>query len=305
MPTIEQLGHRLSSLHEMQSVVRTMKVLSAASIRQYEQAALALADYYRTVKFGLHVVLRDRVPPPQVCRRDESPLVAIVFGSDHGLCGRFNEDLVAHVTEHLGTTISAQRERMVLAVGARIAVRLEQAGQAAAATVLAPCSVARITASIQQVLLKLDEWRAEKNVGDVHVFYNQHIASAHYRPTAVTLLPVNFHHFQQHEEVSWPSRVLPTYTLDRERLFSTLLQQYFFVTLFRACAETQASEHGSRLAAMRVAEKNLQERVDDLETEFRQIRQGLITGELLDVVAGFEALTGKNVTVDRRSKLDS
>lgn len=149
----------------------------------------------------------------------------------------------------------------------------------------------RITASIQQILLKIDEWRTEKGVDHVYVFYNRHVSSARYQPAAVALLPVNLRHFHRLEEEPWPSRVLPTYTLDRERLFSTLLRQYFFVTLFRACAESLASEHGSRLATMRVAEKNLQERVDEVGMAFRQARQGLITGELLDVVAGFEALT--------------
>lgn len=292
MPTIEQLGRRLDSLHELQSVVRTMKALSAVSIRQYEQAARALVDYYRTVELGLHVVLRDREQPPEPRPHGERPLATIVFGSDHGLCGRFNEDLADYVMERLEATSTPRQERIVLAVGARIAARLEQAGQAVEEDFLVPGSAARITASIQQILLKIDEWRTEKEVDHVYVFYNRHVSSARYRPTGVELLPVNLRRFHRLEEEPWPSRVLPTYTLDRERLFSTLLRQYFFVTLFRACAESQASEHGSRLAAMRDAEKNLQERVDELGTEFRQARQGLITGELLDVVAGFEALAG-------------
>jgi F-type H+-transporting ATPase subunit gamma len=292
MPTIEQLGSRLASLHELQSVVRTMKALSAASIRQYEQAARALADYYRTVELGLHVVLRDREQPPQVLPHDERPLAAIVFGSDHGLCGRFNEDLADFVMERLQEASAPHQERVVLAVGARIATRLEQAGQTVAADFLVPGSAARITASVQQILLKIDEWRTEKGTDHVYVFYNRHVSSARYRPTGVELLPVNLRRFHRLEAKPWPSRVLPTYSMDREHLFSTLLRQYFFVTLFRACAESQASEHGSRLAAMRAAEKNLQERVDEVGLKFRQARQGLITSELLDVVAGFEALTG-------------
>ncbi len=294
MPRIEHLGQQLASLHELQSVVKTMKALSAASIRQYEQAARALVDYYRTVELGLHVVLREREQPTQPRPHGERPLVAVVLGSDHGLCGRFNEDLADHVMQRLAAVSAPRQQRVVLAVGARIAARLEQAGQAVAADFSVPGSAARITASVQQILLKLDEWHTEHGAGHVYVFYNRHLSSARYRPTDVQMLPVNLRRFHRLEARPWPSRVLPTYTMERERLFSSLLRQYFFVTLFRASAESQASEHGSRLAAMRAAEKNLQERADEVGLAFRQARQGLITGELLDVVAGFEALAAEN-----------
>lgn len=291
MPTIEQLESRLGGLHELQSVVKTMKALSAASIRQYEQAARALADYYRTIELGLHVVLRDRENPQAPRSHGEFPLGVIVFGSDHGLCGRFNEDLADYVMERLKAESAPAQARVVLAVGARVAARLEQAGQAVEEDFLVPGSAARIAASIQQILLKIDEWRSEKGTDHVFVFFNRHLSSSRYRPIGIELLPVNLRRFHRLEAQPWPSRVLPTYTMDRERLFSSLLRQYFFVTLSRACAESLASEHGSRLAAMQVAEKNLQERAEEVGLEFRQARQGAITSELLDVVAGFEALT--------------
>ena len=79
--------------------------------------------------------------------------------------------------------------------------------------------------------------------------------------------------------------------MDRERRHSHLLHQYLFVSIFRACAESQASEHSSRLAAMQSAQRNLDERLDEVTMTFRRARQNVITSELLDVVAGFEALT--------------
>jgi F-type H+-transporting ATPase subunit gamma len=80
--------------------------------------------------------------------------------------------------------------------------------------------------------------------------------------------------------------------MEPQRLFSSLLRQYIFVSIFRACAESLASEYASRLAAMQAAEKNLEERLDEVTGRYRWLRQNVITSELLDVVAGFEALTG-------------
>jgi hypothetical protein len=68
------------------------------------------------------------------------------------------------------------------------------------------------------------------------------------------------------------------------------LHQYFFVSLFRARAKSQASEHASRLAAMQSAERNLDERLGEVTGAYRRARQDAITAELLDVVAGFEAI---------------
>jgi F-type H+-transporting ATPase subunit gamma len=82
--------------------------------------------------------------------------------------------------------------------------------------------------------------------------------------------------------------------MDRARLLYDLLGQYLFVTLYQALAESLASENAARLAAMQAAENNIEERLKDLRLQYNQLRQSTITEELLDIVAGFEALTGKN-----------
>jgi F-type H+-transporting ATPase subunit gamma len=84
--------------------------------------------------------------------------------------------------------------------------------------------------------------------------------------------------------------MIPLFTLSSEVLFSALIRQYFFVALFQACAESLASENSSRLAAMQIAQKNIEERLDLLNREYQQIRQTAINSELLDIVSGFEAL---------------
>jgi F-type H+-transporting ATPase subunit gamma len=84
------------------------------------------------------------------------------------------------------------------------------------------------------------------------------------------------------------------FTMDAERLFSALIRQYLFVSLFRACAESLASENASRLAAMRGAERNIGDQLTELTHQFHQKRQMAITEELLDIASGFEALGEQN-----------
>ena len=80
----------------------------------------------------------------------------------------------------------------------------------------------------------------------------------------------------------------------REQTLRALVREYLFVSLFRACAESLASENASRLAAMQRAEKNIDELLEDLNRTFHRLRQSGIDEELFDVVSGFEALAGSS-----------
>lgn len=292
MSTLEQLQDQLESLTDLQSIVRTMKALSAASVRQYERAQESLGDYYRTVELGLHVVLRHQPEPPARPSPENPRAGAVVFGSDHGLCGRFNEAIVGHAGQRLAAVPAADEPVRTVAVGARAAEELAAAGHWVESEYFTPSSSEAITATVQQLLVKLDEWQGEAGVDHVYVFYNRQHEGAGYRPTGIQLLPVDLHRFRHLEAEPWPTRVIPTFTMPARELMASLLRQYFFVTLFRGCAQSLAAEHSSRLAAMQAAEKNITERLEVLTGQYRRERQGAITSELLDVVSGFEALTG-------------
>jgi len=96
--------------------------------------------------------------------------------------------------------------------------------------------------------------------------------------------------FNQLSLKKWPNKVLPIYTMGRERLFASLIREYLFMSIYRALVDSLAGENASRLASMQVAERNIGERLDGLNAFYRQQRQGTITEELLDIVAGREAL---------------
>ncbi|MGA8261455.1 MAG: F0F1 ATP synthase subunit gamma [Arenicellales bacterium] len=297
MESLERLQKQLANIEDLRDIVRTMKALSAASIRQYENAAEALADYYRTVELGLHAALRGATGPLSLSgsRRPRQPPGAglIVFGSDHGLCGRFNEDVVAHAVQYLQESHLPKGSWRVLAVGARTAGGLEREGVPVEEDLIVPGSASRITATVLQLLLKIDEWRVEDDAMPVVLFYNRaRQRNTSYRSESLPLLPLDLSRFQHLKEAPWPSRNIPGFSLTRPDLLSRLLRQYFFVALSRACADSQAAEHGSRLAAMQGAERNLGERLDEITMSYHRARQSVITSELLDVVSGFEAIIG-------------
>src|SRR5271165_2848459 len=127
--TLASLRRKISGADDLESVVRSMKALAAASIGQYEKSVLALADYYRTVELGLVVCLRKRreavAEQPERSAAEPKTVSAIVFGSDQGLVGQFNDVLADFVAQTLDALPS---EKKVWAVGERIHARLTDAG---------------------------------------------------------------------------------------------------------------------------------------------------------------------------------
>jgi F-type H+-transporting ATPase subunit gamma len=292
MHTIEGLKRKIRSTEDLQSVVKTMKALAAVNIRQYERAVESLKDYSKAVEMGLQVVLRNR-PQFMVGARPapRDRLGAVIFGTDQGMVGALNEQVLSHAMAAMDDLNLAHEDRTVMAVGERMRGLVEDAGQAVEAFYPVPGSVAGITPKVQETLMNIESWNRERGLDQIYLFYSTEATGAAYQPHTVHLLPLDQEWLLSLRAQSWPSRALPTFTMDWDRLFSSLVHEYLFVSLYRAFAESLASENASRLASMQGAEKNIEEMLSGLKTHFQQQRQMSITEELLDIVAGFEALS--------------
>ena len=220
-------------------------------------------------------------------------LGAIVFGSDQGMCGQLNDQVVSHASRALEKLAVRRESQVTLAVGVRAAGQLESLGRTLEGSVQVPSSTAGITAAVEEVLRKIDEWHFERGIEFVVLFNARPVSGAWYRVRGVRLLPVDREWINGLKAKRWPSKVIPMFTMEETALFQALIREYLFVSLFRAFAESLASENSSRLASMQVAEHNIEDRLRTLNSESRQFRQTSITDELLDIISSFEALRGK------------
>jgi F-type H+-transporting ATPase subunit gamma len=288
------LRRKIGSAGELQSVVRTMKALAASSIGQYEKSVLALADYYRTVELGLGACLRDSEPAASTAERkgraDADAIGAVVFGSDQGLVGRFNEVVVDDAVKALGP-LSGRAH--VWAVGERVHARLADAGLPAVGLFAVPNSVNAIAPLVGQILVESETRRARRDLSELHLFYNRPTFGAVYAPVRQRLLPLDEDWRRRLAALPWPTKSLPDVFGGRTVTLRALVREYLFVSLFRACAESLASENASRLAAMERADKNIDALLEALNGEFHRLRQSSIDEELFDVVSGFDALSEK------------
>ncbi len=317
--TLDTLERQIHSAEDLASVVRTMKTLAAVSIRQYEEAVESLRDYRRTVEDGLRMLLWDApsatIGPGDLREPAEVRELAVVFGSDQGMCGQFNQQIVAFVSDRfrpgaIGSSPSGPvfstgkadgddaelpdipngQPPIVIAVGHRCASLLEEAGFDVEAVLTEAGSASAVIDCVQQLLSEIERVRTKLQPDRVALYFSWRTTAAQTEPHRTRVLPVDLRHFAGHWKSHRQSRSVPLHTIPSQNLLASLLREYLFVSLFRACAESLSSENANRIQSMQSAERNIHDRLQELRREYHQSRQTSITEELLDVISGFEVL---------------
>ena len=292
--TTASLRRKIHGAGDLQSVVRTMKAVAASSIGQYEKSVLALADYYHTVEIGLGACFRKSGPAPLSLKHEgqkkAGAIGAVVFGSDQGLVGQFNDVIAEFAVKELAA-LPAQAK--VWAVGERVHARLTDAGLSLVGVFNVPSSINAVTPLVGQILVESETPHGKDEVTELHLFYNRPTSGAAYEPVSQRLLPLDEKWRHRLVELAWPTGNLPEVMSGGTTTLRAFIREYLFVSLFRACAESLASENASRLAAMQRADKNIDDLLEELTGTFHRLRQSGIDEELFDVISGFEELGGE------------
>jgi F-type H+-transporting ATPase subunit gamma len=299
------LRRKIGSAADLQSVVRAMKAQAAASVGQYEKAVAALGDYADSVELGLGVCFRQAEVRAASAPSHRPPagaeIRAVVFGSDQGLVGRFNDIVVEHALSQLAGLPAIAR---VWAVGERVHAGLLDTRLPLLGVFQVPGSVQAIAARVDDILVAV--LQESRNTGlqapaaEVYLFYNRPESGSTYAPVGQRLLPLDAAWQHRLARRPWPTRMLAETLGNPTTTLRALVREYLFVSIFRACAESLASENASRLAAMDRADRNIDEMLGTLHDSLHRLRQAQIDEELSDVISGFKSLSDASRHPQRR-----
>jgi len=293
MDSLESLTRQITGAKDLSAIVRTMKAMAAANIGQYEMAMESLGDYWTNVSLGLvaylkHIGLEN--PDTKLngnTKKDGKTICAIVFGSDQGFVGQFNDSLSQYVIESLAT----HKVKMeIWTVGVRVPLLLMDMGMTVTKQFNLPNSINAITALIGSILVQVEENHENGIVDEYYLFHNHLVNEGSYEQEKLRLFPLDAKWRQEKGQLKWPTQKQPEVIGDSGKLIRRLIREYLFVTLYKTCTESLASENFSRLNAMQRAEKNIEELLDDIGHTYHRLRQSSIDEELFDVVSGFTAL---------------
>lgn len=290
MATLDQIKGKMQSSRRMHSIVRTMKSLAAVNVRRYMKASNTVADHEHIVHRGLSLYFSARGGPSRDEPEPELPspfVLVIAIGSDLGMCGPFNERTARRMVRVLDEY--SDRTVFVTVVGARLAAGAEFESDTVLANAASIQDVSRVVGKLLEVV---DERRAGIADMEVLLVSNSPTGKASYETRVTQLLPVRRYVIAPPDSQRSVPRRGNSIPLILGQPLRRLLRDLLVSGLSRAILGSLAAENAARLAAMEAAVRNVEDRLDELGRLFNRSRQQAITGELLDIASGYEALRG-------------
>lgn len=294
--TLEFLTRQNATLTSIRGIVHTMKTLSAINASPYEQAAVAIEAYHQSILQGFAAFAQRtgglKLDQPSAnsanSRSSNRQQLLIVLGSDHGLCGNYNENLAALVKEFCQT--QQVKKRKILCVGAQMSDALVDLELIPDKVLMPPASAEGIGRLAGALVTRIEAFNQTLNQtlshtnSSVSLAFTQRGEHGLSEPSIKHLLPLDPKLLQPKKV--WPSRSLPDYSLAPEHLLAALIRNHIFASVFRASAEAMVTENAARLALMQQAEQSVDERLEEVKGELSYVRQTEITDELMDVIIG-------------------
>jgi F-type H+-transporting ATPase subunit gamma len=290
--TFENLSRHSDTLSSIRGIVHTMKTLSAINATPYEQAARSIEAYHQTILQGF-AAFAHRTGEITLPAEDASEQLIVAFGSDHGLCGSYNETLAEVLKNHCHKQ-RAEKQR-ILCIGAQMYDVLVDLNLSPDKAMLPPASAEGIGRLARDIVTRIDNLSRGRPLYHmaVSLAFTQRGEQGLREPVIKCLLPLDPCLLQR--ENRWQSRALPDYSMAANSLLASLIRNHIFASVFRASAEAMVTENSARLALMQQAEQSIDDRLEEVQGELRSVRQTEITNELMDIIVGFEAL--KKTTV--------
>lgn len=290
METLDNLKKTLDTSKSIKQVVSTMKALSGANIKKYEKIVKILYTYKSNVELALQAVMmhNDKININELefigqSKNKKANNLVIVFGSNQGLCGRFNDKIANFVIDDIDNIDNNK----VIVVGERLSMLLSNTKLKIFKTIPVPNSIENISNTIYELLSIIEEEIENKTINKVFLYYTANDDTMNGTLTKNRLIPIDKKILENAQKKVWPTNNIPYWQVDTKTLIVDLLKQYIFVGLNDALVNSIASEQKNRLLTLQNAENNINDLIRTKNLEYNQKRQSTITNELLDVVTGY------------------
>lgn len=294
MPSLKDLKNRIASVKSTQKITKAMKMVAASKLRRAQEAAEAARPYAERMEkvmgaLGKNVVQSDGMSPLLVGTGKEETHLVIVATSEKGLCGGFNANIVKGARKKIESLIADGKTVKILCVGRKGAIMLRRVHRNKMLETIELENVKRVGFSEATLVSSavLDMFAAGE-FDIAHLFFAKFQSALVQDVTEQQLIPVPLPDVSDDAEVGLGSAY--EYEPSEEAILTDLLPRNVAVQIFKALLENAASEQGARMTAMDNATRNAGDMIDDLTLTYNRTRQAAITTELIEIIAGAEAL---------------
>jgi F-type H+-transporting ATPase subunit gamma len=288
--TQQDIKRRIRFARNVEKITKAMELVAASRLRRAQARIEALrpyADRMQALTVEVAAATSRAHDQPLLARREASTVAVIALTADRGLAGGFNANVVRRSLEVATRERGEGREVVWLTVGRRGTSTLRFRGQEIEASYTGMTDRPAYS-DAQAIAERIADIYAELRVDRVVLVYNRFVSALAQKLEVIDLLPVpeSLLDGEAPESISGSYLEEP----DASAILSHLLPTYLEVTVYRALLESTASEHGARMTAMRNASENAGELIDSYTLQMNRARQSEITQQILEVVAGADAL---------------
>jgi F-type H+-transporting ATPase subunit gamma len=294
--TVQDIKRRLRSVGNTRKITRAMELVAAAKLRRAEARIAAMRPYaerMRELMIGTARATPSRQFPLLEERENAKAVAILPLTGDRGLAGAFNAQILRRSFAIQQQVRAEGKDVRWLVVGkkGRSTLRFRRYEILEAWTDFTDQPEYQNAASVAR---RLAELFTEREIDRVVIVYNRYESPLTQTVTVEDLLPIPRTALEDEEEKSAHEVALEgdfIYEPEPEQILERLLPTYLETSIYRALLESAASKHGAQMTAMRNATKNAGELIDRLTLDMNRARQAEITQEILEVVAGADALT--------------
>ena len=287
MASMRDIKRRKGSIQSTQQITKAMKLVSTVKLQKARNRAEQTNPYfnymYRTVASML--AKSGGINHPYLNRGESAKKAVVVITSNRGLAGGYNSNVVKLVT---GSEDLHAEETEVYAIGGKGKEALERRGyeiKADGSAIIESPTYEDAAALGRRVL----EAYTTGEIGEIYLAYTHFKNTVSHEPTLIKLLPVELD--GEELEKAADSNVLMNYEPGEEEALDTIIPKYVTSLFYGALVEAVASENGARMQAMDSATSNAEEMISDLTLKYNRARQGSITQELTEIIAGASAIS--------------
>ncbi len=292
MAGLKEIRTRITSVKTTRQVTSAMKMVSAAKLKKAQDAILQIRPYaekLHQILTSLSASLENVEDSVYTQNRIPEKVLVILVSSNRGLCGGFNTNITKKAIELVNTAYGEQLKLgnvEFMCIGKQGQRQLKHRGYKVVAdeNTLFDSLTFESVAQVAEEAMKAFE---DKHYDRIELVYNQFKNAAMQVQATEQFLPV-----KMEEEENNNTNYDFIYEPSKEYIIKELIPRSLKIQFYKALLDSNAAEHGARMTAMHQATDNATTLIGDLTLEYNKARQAAITGEILEIVSGAEALRG-------------
>lgn len=295
MATLREIRRRIVGIKSTQQITKAMKMVAAARLRRAQEAILNFRPYANTISNLLDNFVSniEDYNNPLLQVRDVKRVTLVVVTSDRGLCGSFNSNLIRYAEDYIKSELKTYLDSKnldIVCIGKKGNDYFTKRNYPVKKGYVNFFANINYDKAMEVIHFLASDYLAGKTDKIIFI-YNEFKSVISQVIRTVQVLPIVF---EKKEEEKKKEKFKPIiefiYEPSRENILDTLLPKYLEVQMWRIVLESNASEQGARMTAMDNATENAKELLKILSLSYNRARQAAITKELLEIVAGADAL---------------